>query len=138
MSWYELYYHFVWSTKYRAPTIDGAWEAELYKVIVAKCKALDSWVYAIGGVQDHVHLIASVSPTIPIATFTNQVKGNSSHFVNHVIQPTNTFAWQPDYSVLSFHRKHLSIMVQYVRNQKEHHSSGNLYKGLEPNDPPPT
>lgn len=138
MSWYELFYHFVWATKYRAPTIDVKWESELYTVVIAKCKALDSWVHAIGGVQDHIHLVVSVSPTISIATFANQVKGNSSHFVNHVLQPNYTFAWQPEYSVISFHRKHLPVMVQYVRNQKDHHSSGNLYSGLEPKDQPPT
>ncbi len=137
MSWYDLYYHFVWATKYRAPTIDPGWEEDLYKVIVAKCKTLESWVHAVGGVQDHVHLVVSVDAKVSIATFANQVKGNSSHFINHVIQPPFTFAWQPDYSVVSFHRKHLSVMVNYVRNQKEHHSSGNLFKGLEPRDPPP-
>lgn len=135
MSKWELFYHFVWSTKYRAPSIEPEWESNLYNVIVAKCKVLESQVWAIGGVQDHIHLALSIPPKYALADIVQQIKGNSSHFINHVITPNYIFAWQTEYSVHSFGRKQLQWVIRYVQNQKDHHSSGTIYPDLEPGDP---
>lgn len=119
--------------KYRAPTIQPEWEAQLYNVIVAKCTVLESQVWAIGGVQDHIHLALSIHPPKhALASIVQQLKGNSSHFVNHVITPNYTFAWQTEYSVRSFGRKQLQWVIRYVLNQKQHHSSGTIFPELEP------
>ena len=37
--------------------------------------------------EDHIHLAVSVPPKIAAAAFIGEVKGNSSHFVNQIIEP---------------------------------------------------
>ena len=55
MPYWRLFYHFTWATKGRVLCIAPEWEADLHRVIVAKAKALGAIVYAVGGIEDHVH-----------------------------------------------------------------------------------
>jgi putative transposase len=131
MPYWRLNYHFIWGTKNREPLILPAFETDLYRVIASKADELGAIVHAIGGIENHIHLIASVPPKIALSTFIGQVKGNSSHFVNHVIQPDFHFIWQAEYGVQSFENEKLSILVRYVQNQRKHHQDDNLIDLLE-------
>ncbi len=87
MPYFKLNYHFIWSTKDRQPFIDLVIEPEIYRAITAKAQDMEGFVHAVGGVEDHVHLAVSIPPKIALAKFIGKVKGNSSHFVNHVLKP---------------------------------------------------
>ena len=130
MPYWQLFYHFVWATAQRQPLIAGQWESQLHKAIWAKATELGATVLAIGGTAEHVHLVASVPPKIALSTFVGQVKGNSSHFVTHVLQ-ADSFAWQAEYAVLSFDRRSLKGITEYVLNQKTHHTDGSVHSMLE-------
>ena len=131
MPYTRLYYHIVWATKERHPLIEPRFEAELYSVIVQKAKEMGAIVYAVGGIEDHIHLAASVPPKIPLANFIGQVKGNSSHFINLVIKPGYHFKWQEEYGVHTFSERGLPRVVAYIKNQRKHHSQGKLFSQLE-------
>ena len=131
MPYWKLYYHFIWGTKNRLPLINSAFESELYKVIAAKVKTMDGFVHAIGGTEEHVHLAVSIPPKVAPAKFIGDVKGNSSHYVNHIIKPDFEFYWQDEYGVLSFGEKNLPTIVKYIHNQKQHHADGTLIAAME-------
>jgi putative transposase len=136
MSYWRLYYHFIWGTKDRQPLITSEIEPQLYKVIAAKviaAKVIDMGciLHAVGGVEDHIHLVVSVPPRLALADFISQVKGSSSHFVSHVIQPDIAFAWQGEYGVVSFGEKHLKTIVGYVKGQRQHHAESKLITAME-------
>lgn len=131
MPYWRLFYHFVWGTAGREALIAPAFEQFLYKAIIAKASKLGGIVHAVGGTADHVHLVVSIPPRLAPARFIGEVKGNGSHFVNHVIRPGYQFAWQNDYGVISFSERQLRQIVQYVRNQPEHHARGTLSPLLE-------
>ena len=114
MPYWQLYYHFIWGTKNRLPLIDSALEPDLYRAIAAKTQGLGGFVHAIGGMEDHIHLAVSVPPKIAPAKFIGDVKGNSSHYVNHVIKPDFEFYWQDEYGVLSFSERNLASVVRYI------------------------
>ena len=131
MPYWKLYYHFIWGTMNRLPLIDLAFEDELYRAIAAKAKDMDGFVHAIGGTEEHMHLAVSVPPKVAPAKFIGNVKGNSSHYVNHIIKPEFEFYWQDEYGVLSFGEKNLSAIVKYIHNQKRHHADGTLIAAME-------
>jgi REP element-mobilizing transposase RayT len=131
MPYSKLYYHFIWSTKDRQAFIDSALEPKLYRAMAAKAQDMEGFVHAIGGVEDHIHLAVSIPPKIVPAKFIGDVKGNSSHFVNHVLKPDFEFYWQVEYGVLSFGEKNLSSVVRYIHNQKQHHADGTLIAEME-------
>ncbi|MBK8824147.1 MAG: IS200/IS605 family transposase, partial [Anaerolineales bacterium] len=106
-------------------------EPKLYRAMAAKAQDMEGFVHAIGGVEDHVHLAVSIPPKVAPAKFIGEVKGNSSHFVNHVLKPDFEFYWQDEYGVLSFGEKNLSAVVRYIQNQKQHHADGTLIAEME-------
>ena len=131
MSFWRLFYHFVWATKDREPLIAPSIRQSLYRAIAAKVVELEGQVHAIGGTDDHVHLVVSVPPKVALSIFIGQVKGGSSHFVNHELRPGWSFAWQSEYGVLSFGERSLGRVVRYVRLQAQHHRQGTLVEPLE-------
>ena len=131
MPYWKLYYHIIWGTKNRLPLIDSILESELYRAIAAKAQDLGGFVHALGGIEDHVHLAVSIPPKIAPAKFIGDVKGNSSHFINHVIQPDFEFYWQDEYGVLSFGERNLASVVRYIHGQKQHHVDGTLISAME-------
>lgn len=131
MPYWKLYYHFAWGTKNRLPLITTALEPGLYRAIAAKAQQMGGIVHAIGGIEDHVHLAVSLPPTLALAKFIGDVKGNSSHYVNHVLQPGFEFYWQEEYGVLTFGEKNLPAVVRYIRHQKQHHAQGTIIAAME-------
>jgi len=131
MPYWRLFYHFVWGTKNGEPLIAPEWEASLHNVIAAKATELGGIVHAVGGMSNHVHLAVSVPPRIALSDFIGQVKGNSSHFVNHGLETDGQFAWQAEYGVVSFGGKMLDTVVKYIKNQRQHHAEGTKIGPLE-------
>ena len=131
MPYCRLFYHFVWGTKNGEPLIESGWENSLHNVIAAKAAKLEAMVHAVGGTDNHIHLVASVPPKVALSTFIGQVKGNSSHWVNNDLNLGYQFAWQSEYGVVSFGGKQLDMVVRYAKNQREHHAGGKAIPMLE-------
>ena len=114
-----LYYHVTWSTKDRLPLIDGENREIIIKSIITKCAALGTVVLAINGVEDHMHLLLSVPPTVPPSTLIGQIKGVSSHLVRHL--GWKDFRWQTDYAIKAIPEDKLPVVILYINNQQKHH-----------------
>jgi len=130
MPYWRLFYHIVWGTKQRLPLIDPAWESDLHGYLWGKATALECIPHAIGGMSDHIHVVISIPPKLAIAMVIGQLKGASSHHINEKYA-NGSFAWQAEYGVLSFAEKALPTIVEYVKNQKEHHAQNTTKAALE-------
>ncbi len=132
MAFWRLYYHLVWATKERQPLITPEREPKLYSYIIGKADSLGSIIHAIGGIEDHIHLITSIPPSLSIADFVKHIKGSSAHQFNQDSSPTSAkFSWQRGYGVFSLGGKQLDEAIAYVSNQKQHHSQGTAIASLE-------
>ena len=131
MAFWRLFYHIVWATKEREPLITQGLEAELYGYLRGKADSLGSIVHAIGGVDDHVHIVASISPKLAMADFVRHLKGSSSHHMNHLPGAPGNFGWQRGYGVISLGQRQLERAIDYACNQKEHHRQGTIIPALE-------
>lgn len=132
MALWRLYYHLVWATKERQPLLDSEREAELHRYIIGKADAIGSIIHAINGVEDHSHLVVSIPPTLSIADFVKKIKGSSAYHLNQVLSASsNKFGWQEGYGVFSMGGKQLEQAIDYVSNQKIHHSNGTAIASLE-------
>ena len=74
-----------------------------------------------GGTETHVHIAVTIPPTLLISDWIGKLKGASSHHVNHRLANRKLLDWQTGYGVVSFGTKDLEWVVNYIRNQKEHH-----------------
>jgi putative transposase len=133
MALWRLYYHLIWATKERQPLIKLELEAPLYNYIIGKADAKSCIVHAIGGIEDHLHLVVSIPPHISIADFVKNIKGSSAYYINNnLVSPqSNKFAWQEGYGVFSLGSKQLEQAIIYVQNQKTHHLQKTAIASLE-------
>ncbi|MCA9446467.1 MAG: IS200/IS605 family transposase [Candidatus Omnitrophica bacterium] len=127
----EVYMHFVWATKNREPWLTERIRKDVHAVIFEKCKQLECLPIAVGGMEDHVHLLSELRPSLSISELMKEVKGVSSHLINHVLNPDDVFRWQARFGVFSLTRKGVPRVKDYVLNQRKHHEEGPLYKDLE-------
>lgn len=131
MTYWRLFYHIVWATKNREPSISSEARHPLYNAVAAKARQLGAAVHAIGGTEDHIHVVASVPPTITLSEFVRNLKGGSSHLLNHQLSLPRPFGWQSEYGVLSFDDRLRERMIQYVKDQRQHHQDGTTVPVLE-------
>jgi len=133
MPYTRLFYHCIWSTKRRQPLIDDENRGTIYDCIIAKARTLHAFVHAINGTSDHIHVVATVPPSIALATFIGQIKGFSSYHASRLKGPgvIVPFEWQEEYGVLSISETHLPAVVRYVERQQIHHADGTIIHELE-------
>ncbi len=94
-------------------------------------------MHAIGGVEDHVHLVVELAGPVSQAHLAKEVKGVTSHLMTHTIAPELFFRWQGSYGSFSFAPGDLKRIIRYVENQENHHKGGTTVDFLEiPNHDP--
>ena len=127
----QLYCHLVWATWDRLPLIMPEVEARLYGAIAAKVRELRGVPIAVGGVEDHVHLLCSFDPTVSIAYLVQQVKGSSSHLMSHEVLGDESFKWQGGYGAFTVGMDGLEPVKAYVQGQKRHHAEESVWPEWE-------
>ena len=131
MPFWRTYYHLVWATKNRTEIIDANTENVLYPYLHGECRELGVRVYAANGWVDHVHLVTSIPPKLAVAVVVKNLKGASSHYLNHTVRLPDHFAWQRGYGVFTLGQSQLARAIAYVRKQKEHHRQQTTNAWLE-------
>ncbi len=126
----DVYVHAVWATWDRAPFLTPGVREQVYLRMRAECAKAKAEVIAIGGIEDHVHVLLRLPATICIADLVKQMKGTSSHLTNHRILP-HGFKWQGGYSASSVSPRYVHRVRDYVLRQEEHHRKGTIYPGAE-------
>src|SRR5947209_7794240 len=131
MPYWKLFYHVVWATRLRERVIHPEIEPVLHGLLRSKAVGLGATVFALNGMADHVHLVASVPPKLALADFIGKVKGSASARFNKSGLLDRPLYWQEEYGILSFDMKRLPRYVAYVESQKVHHSREELIPVLE-------
>ena len=129
--WTQLYVHLVWSTWKRAPLITPDLQPRIYAGIQHQASQLGADILAIGGVADHVHVLARFPARIAISDLVRRMKGASSHLVTQVLGHQGAFKWQGGYGAFTLTKRALPDVRAYVLNQERHHREGTVFRALE-------
>ncbi|HEY0016816.1 MAG TPA: IS200/IS605 family transposase [Longimicrobium sp.] len=125
----RLYVHLVWATWDRLPLITPEIRERLYAVMQHQASRLRAEVIAIGGIEDHVHVLLRFGPTVTIADLVGRMKGASSYLAEQVLG--HTFKWQGAYGAYSVSRSGVDRVRAYILNQEAHHREGTTHPELE-------
>ncbi len=115
--------HVVFSTKARRKTIPKEFQPQLWAYAAGICKNHGIFVRAIGGMEDHIHLLIQVPPSLALATAVNSIKSNSSRWANEEGHP---LAWQEGYAAFSVSASIAPSVVRYISKQEVHHRKMNF------------
>ncbi|MCH7727810.1 MAG: IS200/IS605 family transposase [Planctomycetes bacterium] len=129
----EINLHVVWHTKNSSPLLTPEVEPIAHRALKTRIiETLGAFVHEIGGTETHVHLAVTVPPTMAPSEWIGQLKGGSAHDVNEQLaKRQKVLQWQAGYGIVSFGTKDLQWVVQYIRNQREHHSQATVHDRLE-------
>ena len=117
----NLLYHIVYSTKHRRETIATEWQADLYAYIGGIIKERDGISLEIGGMPDHIHILAKLSPKLAIMDVLRDIKAVSSKWVNDRQLTRGRFEWQTGYGAFSVSQSQFDVVRTYIHNQEQHH-----------------
>lgn len=76
---------------------------------------------AVGGVEDHVHLLLSLPSPLSVAKAMQLIKSGSSKWVHDTFPEQRIFAWQEGYGAFSIGITQVERTVDYIHQQAEHH-----------------
>jgi REP element-mobilizing transposase RayT len=113
--------HFVFSTKNRAKSIDGRMKNRLWAFMGGIARNNRMVAHAIGGTNDHVHMLITLPPTMSIAKAMQLIKRGSSQWIHQEFPEKSDFAWQAGYGAFSVGVTRFPIIKNYINKQEEHH-----------------
>ncbi len=76
---------------------------------------------AIGGVEDHAHLLISLPAKMSISKAMQLIKGGSSKWIHDTFPDKEAFAWQEGYGAFTVGVSQIADTVAYINGQEEHH-----------------
>ena len=117
----QMYIQIVFAVKRRQNLIQKKWKDELHKYICGIVNGKGQKVYAIGGVEDHIHILVSIKPNIAISDLLRDIKANSSKWINENEFVRGKFQWQEGFGAFSYAQSQLDNVIAYVNNQEQHH-----------------
>ena len=114
--------HLVFSTKHRMSWIPEEVQDGLYAYLAGIFKEWESPAIVIGGVEDHVHALFSLSKNHAVKKIVEEVKKGSSKWMKTSEGTENQeFHWQNGYAGFSVSNSNVESVKRYIQNQKEHH-----------------
>jgi REP element-mobilizing transposase RayT len=129
----QLIYHIVFATKNRAATLEESQKKRLFAFIFHLLKNKKCFLYRINGVEDHIHILTHVHPSISISTLVKDIKVSTSLFIKRESVFKNFNGWQEGYGAFTETIKTKDRLIEYVKNQEKHHEKMSYfdeYKGL--------
>ncbi|MCF8373783.1 MAG: IS200/IS605 family transposase [Bacteroidales bacterium] len=117
----QFLYQIVFTTKNREMTLLESGQERLYKFIWGILKNKKCHLYRIGGIENHLHIITHVHPTIAVADLIKDIKLSSSDFIKTEMLFPDFNGWQNGYSAFTYHISSKDNLIKYVKNQKQHH-----------------
>jgi putative transposase len=116
-----LYAHIVFSTLGRRRWLAGDVRQRLYPYLGGIARNIRATAIAVGGFDDHVHVLARYPARVSISEFAGKTKANSSRWIHETWPNLAEFGWQDGYSAFSVSRSRADAVARYIRGQEEHH-----------------
>ncbi len=117
----SLHYHVVFSTKNREPWLRQDIETRVWSYLggIARENAMKPLL--IGGVDNHVHLLLGVPPSLAISKAVQLIKGGASVWIRENLAGLGGFGWQDGYAAFTVSKSLIPDVEAYIRSQREHH-----------------
>ncbi|OBX24583.1 REP element-mobilizing transposase RayT [Gelidibacter algens] len=117
----QIYLQFVFAVKYRKALIHPIWKVELNGVIGNLINKTGCKTYIVNGVEDHMHCLVSLRPSVSPSELMKSVKAKSSKYINDHKLTAQRFEWQRGFGVFSYSKVAVDNVFKYIERQEKHH-----------------
>ncbi len=118
----QINIHAIFVVKGRENIITSKFNEKLYQYIHGILKNQEIYPLAVNGYRDHIHIFFEMNPSLALSDILRTVKTNSSKWINEQKFVPGKFSWQEGYAAFSYSRSQRNNVIQYIINQKDHHS----------------
>jgi len=122
----QIHIHAVFAVQNRLSLIQKQWQDELYKYITGIITNKGHKLLQIGGMSDHVHVLFGMRPTQSLSDLMQDIKGDSSLWINKKRLVRGKFSWQEGYGAFSYGKSQIDNVVKYIQTQEKHHEKRNF------------
>ncbi|MDR0437257.1 MAG: IS200/IS605 family transposase [Bacteroidales bacterium] len=122
----QIHIHAVFAVQNRLSLIQKQWQDELYKYITGIITKNGHKLLQIGGMSDHIHVLFGMRPTQSLSDLMQDIKGNSSLWINEKRFVQGRFSWQEGYGAFSYGKSQIDAVVKYIQQQEQHHKKHNF------------
>ncbi len=117
----QLHIQFVFAVQYRNALIQPDWKERLHQFITGIFQKNQHKMIQVNSMPDHIHILTGMRPHQSISSIIQNVKSESTKWINHQNLTRSKFAWQEGYGAFSYSKSHLSQVIRYIQQQEEHH-----------------
>ena len=118
----QIYIQTVFAVSSRLSLIKPAFKEDLYKYITGIVRNQGQKLISINGMPDHVHILIGLRPAMALADLVQEIKVDSTNFINKNKWVRGRFSWQEGYGAFSYGHSQLNTIIRYIQNQEKHHS----------------
>jgi len=119
----QLNIHAIFSVKGRKNLLHKDIRGQIFQYIHGICRGIGLFPLAVNGYSDHVHVFFELSPSISVAKALQDIKANSSKWINQSDHFHGEFSWQAGYGAFTYSRSQRDHVIKYITNQEQHHSA---------------
>ena len=120
-SFRQILYHIIFRTKNSAKTLPITDSDDLYRYIWGIIKNKNCTLLRINGMEDHIHVLSDLHPSIALADYVREIKASSSHWLKINSNFPAFDGWAEGYAALTYAWRDKDLIVDYIKNQREHH-----------------
>jgi len=117
----QIYIQTVFAVSNRQSLIKPEFKEDLYKFVSGIVRNQGQKLIAINGVADHVHILIGLRPAMALADLVQEIKADSTNFINKNRWVRGRFNWQEGYGAFSYGHSRLDTIIRYIQNQEKHH-----------------
>ena len=125
MSYTKIIYHIVLRTKRSDKSISQENVSSLYKYIWGIIKNKNGKLYRINGVEDHIHILSDLHPSVSLADYIKSIKVATSLWMKQSADFPLFKGWSEGYAAFTYSFKEKDRIISYIKNQQEHHQNEN-------------
>jgi putative transposase len=120
-SYRQILYHSVFRTKYGHKTIVPEHSRELYAYIMGIITEQNCFLYRINGIEDHLHILSDLHPSIALADFMREIKASSSSWIKKSGKFPKFIGWADGHGAFTYAWRDKDMIANYIKNQQQHH-----------------
>jgi REP element-mobilizing transposase RayT len=119
----KLTYQIVFQTKFFERTLTKPNREKLFTYISGMLMKKNCYVYQVGGIENHVHIILYIPPIHSISLLVKDIKLACNSFIKSKKLFRYFRGWNEGFGAFSYSPEARKSLIDYVINQEEHHKN---------------
>ena len=117
----QIYIQTVFAVSNRQSLIKPEFKKDISKYITGIVTNQGQKLISINGMLDHIHILIGLRPAMALADLVQEIKADSTTFINKKRWIRGRFSWQEGYGAFSYGHSQLDTIIRYIQNQEKHH-----------------